>query len=460
MKKYGFLLEILIGVCLLIFINLMWSGESLGFAGVSPNPYWIVVIFIAARYGSLQGFSAGVICSLALLGSVSYGLFSNTEFDLGLMPYKVIQLCALFVLVGFLIGEERSRVSRILSNGRDQYNKLRNEFESLAMEHMALKDINTELEGRILGQADTMNTVYEVARDLVTLKIERLYPSVVELVKKFVGPEKCSFYVWENDQYLLKGHSGWGDNIRGREVLDISSDIIKKVMDEKKVVTVSDIFKEENLRWEEGKEPVMVAPLFFGEKDIVTGFILIDEISFLKLNPTSIRFLSVMADWISKAFDNAIASTTIRKKDIYDDELEVFNYNYAMRRMNEEVINAKISDKPSSVIVIKVKDFDKIGESRKKDVLKSTGFVIKNTLRGGDIIAKHSDEDKFLAILSGSDMKGSRIAAERITEQFKKFGLKPYGDDRKLDLSILAHTIDPKYSSEAEIFSTEGTVLN
>jgi len=102
MKKYNFLLEILIGVCLLLFINWIWVGENLGFAGVSPNPYWIVVIFIAARYGSLQGFSAGVICSLALLGSVSYGMFAGGEVDLGLLPYKVIQLCALFVLVGFL----------------------------------------------------------------------------------------------------------------------------------------------------------------------------------------------------------------------------------------------------------------------------------------------------------------------------------------------------------------------
>jgi len=459
-NKYTFLLEILIGASIILFINFMFFNNNIGFEGVSPNPYWIIVIFIAVRYGSFPGLAAGILCALALLGSIGYDLFQFLEpgkkFELSMIPYKQVQLSVLFILIGFLVGEERSRVNRLFSAGKEKYNDLRGQLSDLAMEHSALKSVNAELESRVLGQTETVNTVYEIARDLTSTKLDYLYPAVVGIVEKFIHPEKCSFYVWEDKEYILKGQKGWGDDIGDRKVLRIDSDILRKALNEKKTVTVSDVFKSKGLRWKAETDPVMAAPIFVGgEKETATGLILVDEIAFTKLNPNSVRFLSIIADWVSKSLDNALASTTIRRKDVYDEDLKVFNYNYALRRLNEEFLNVKLTGNLSSFILVKLQDFDKIQDDKKKDIFRSVGSVLNNTLRGGDTVAKHMKDDTFICILPGSDTGGAKIAADRIQSQIDKPDIKPFGDERKLKVDLSIRLLDPKYASETEILSAD-----
>ena len=444
-KKTAYLLEVAIGIFVILFVNITWFKHNMGFIGVSPNPYWVIVIFVAARYGSFQGFIAGLMCSAALLVSVSYNQAIEYQLAFAGIPIKQLNLSALFILMGFLVGEEHSRVERLLRKGKVEHNRLRNEFESLAMEHLALKEINLELEGRILGQAETVNSFYEVARELVTLKLEKLYPSIGGIIQKFVGSSKCSFYVAEDGKFLLKGQKGWKkQDIEKREVLEIKSDIVKKTVEDKKIVTVKDIVKTGGLKWEHGKDPIMVAPLFFGEsKNEVTGFILVDDISFLKLNPNSVRFLSILADWVSKALDNAFATTTVRRKDIYDEDLKVFNFNYAIRRLKEECVDVDMSGKDSAVLLVKLRDYNLVREDIKEEVLKAIAFVLSHTLRGGDIVTRYSQKDTFMAILPGTDKTGAKIVADRVKEHVTAFAFEGYPDvEKPLDVDVEVRPVE------------------
>jgi len=247
-RKYSYLLEILLGVAVILFINYMWFRPNMGFIGVSPSPYWIVVVFVAARYGSFPGFMAGLAASAALLISVSYNTALEDQLAFADIPSKQVQLSALFILIGFLLGEERSRANLTIKRGQEKYTKLRNEFEALAMEHLALKNVNTELQGRILGQTETVNTIYEAAKDLVSLKIDQLYPSVVRLTQKMMKADKCSLYVWEHDGYVLRGHAGWNGQIEHRQDAIAKCDIVKKAVAENAVTTVKDVFKSDGLK--------------------------------------------------------------------------------------------------------------------------------------------------------------------------------------------------------------------
>ncbi len=453
-RKHSFFTEMIIGIAIIVIINVLWFEDDLGFTAVSPNPLWIIVIFIAARYGSLAGLISGLSCSLVLLALAGYGGALKVNLSYLPIPYKQIQLSGLFVLFGFLVGEERRRVNRLLELKNEQYNKLRNDFESLAMERLAFKNVTTELEGRILGQADTFNTLYTVAQSLVTLKVDTLYPSIISLVEKFIAPDKCSLYIWEGDRYLLKGQSGYSDGVTKSETIDLDSDIIKKALAEKRLVTVKDVYKAQNLRWEEGKDPAMVSPLFFGEKDTAAGFILIDKISFLKLNPDSMRLLAVMSDWVSKSLDNAFATTTVRLEDIYDKELEVFNYNYALRRLKEELLSVGVSKKPSSLLLIKISDFENIDSEHLKRVLKGLGYVLKHTVRAADIVSAYSREDMFLVVLPGSNIDGANIVEERLKTAIAKFDFKAFADEKKkLEVSFFAGALDPKHKTETELLA-------
>ena len=456
-KQYSYLFEILIGIAIILFINVMWFGSNMGFIGVPISPYWLVVIFVAARYGSFPGFVAGLSCSAALLISVSYNAAIEQQVEFAAIPMRQIQLSAFFILIGFLLGEERSRVNLTLRKWQEKYNRLRNEFEALAMEHVALKNVNTELQGRVLGQTETVNTIYDAAKALVTLRTDQLYPSIVHLIKRIVDPEKLSLYIWDGEKYILKGHSGWDQRIEQRKVLDTNPDIIKKAIADNAVTTVVDVFKTNNLKWKEGEEPCIVVPLFFGDQmDVPAGFILIDEISFLKFSPDTLKFLKSLADWISKSLDNAEAATMARRKDLYDEDLKIFNFNYAVRKLKDELLTVQVVGRPTSLLFIKARDIEQLDPAAKKKVQKDLLSVVAKTLRSSDTVAEYSSPDTFLAILPGSDKTGATIVENRIREQIGKIGLKSFKDEGKLlDVVMSSRVMGPELKDVNAILAAE-----
>ncbi|MGH7197295.1 MAG: GAF domain-containing protein [Candidatus Omnitrophota bacterium] len=447
-REYTYLLEVLLGIAVILFINVMWFPADMGFIGVPLSPYWIVVLFVAARYGSFPGFVSGLACSAALLISVSYNTAIEQQLEFAAIPLRQIQLSAFFILIGFLLGEERSRVNLKLRKSQEKHNKLRDDFEALAMEHLALKNVNTELQGRILGQADTVNTIYEAAKELVTLKVDALYPSIVRLTKKMIGPERCSLYIWENDKYVLRGSLGWNGAIEPKKTLNTQIDIVKKAIAENAVTTVADVFRSQNLSWKEGEDPCMVAPLFFGEQtDVPAGFIVIDEISFMEFNPDKVKFLRSLADWASKSLDNAQATTMVRRKDVYDDDLHVYNYAFAVRKLREELLNAQVTGRPSCLLFIKLGDFAKASEEDKKRAQRTLLQVLGGSLlRASDTVTKSRQEDTFLAILSGSDKEGAKVVQGRIQTALEKTG-------RPLEVIFAARGIDAELKDVNDLFT-------
>ncbi len=443
-KRYTYLLEILIGVAVILFINVLWFSSNMGFVGWAISPYWLVVIFVAARYGSFPGFVAGLAGGAALLISVSYNAAIEQHMEFAAIPVRQAQLSALFMLVGFLLGEERSRVNLTVRKWQEKFNLLRNEFESLAMEHVALKNVNTELQGRILGQTNTVNTIYETAKQLVTLKIDDLYPSVANLTRRMIDPEKCSLYIWEDEKYVLKSHAGW-DHAEPKKVLDVSSDIFKKALAENAVTTVVDVFKSDGLKWKEGEDPPIVAPLFFGEQtDVPAGFIVIDEISFLKFSPETLKFLKSLSDWVSKSIDNAKIAASPRRKDLYDEEFKIFNFNYARRKLTDEFLNVQVSGRSTSILFLKMKHFYGLGPEDKKRALEAFISIVSKTVRASDTVARFSDEDTLLAILPGSNEQGAKIAEDRLKEQIKKMAAEIFPEQTKAlsEISVQCKVMD------------------
>ena len=217
----------------------------------------------------------------------------------------------------------------------------------------------------------------------------------------------------------------------------------------------SDIMKTENIRWNKTEDPVMVAPLFWGEStERVAGLILINEIPFVKLNPNSVRFLSVIADWISKAVDNAYATTDVRPKDIYDDKLKVFNYNYALRRLKEELVNVKASGRKSSLMLVKLKDYMQLDNNKKSTVFRTMAYVLTHILRGGDVVAKYLHDDTFLVFMSGTDEKGAAVVADRVKQEVDKFAFKPFVEsDKNLDVNISTRLMDSQNQNIEELLT-------
>jgi GGDEF domain-containing protein len=170
---------------------------------------------------------------------------------------------------------------------------------------------------------------------------------------------------------------------------------------------------------------------------------MVDEISFLKFNPEKIKFLKSLSDWVSKSLDNAYAGISLRRKDLFDEELQAFNYRYALHKLKDEQLNAQVSGRPSSILLIKTRNFDEIAPEERVKIKKTLIQTIASTLRASDTVTTHLSEDLLVAVLPGSDLKGAGIVQERLKEKIKTIVFHPSKKEKSsVEVDIESRLVD------------------
>ena len=106
LRKYFFIFETLIGMAILVAIDMAFLKNTSVYQNVHPHPYWIVILLIACRYGTVQGVFAG---GLAAIAYITIGANSGEiNFSHDVFPRGVFKYPFLFILAGGVLGEIRS----------------------------------------------------------------------------------------------------------------------------------------------------------------------------------------------------------------------------------------------------------------------------------------------------------------------------------------------------------------
>jgi diguanylate cyclase (GGDEF)-like protein len=118
--------------------------------------------------------------------------------------------------------------------------------------------------------------------------------------------------------------------------------------------------------------------------------------------------------------------------DIYDTVTELFNRNYFLKKLDEEMQRAKRLQQPLSIIRISMDQYAQIestmGRANRDLILKAMSTLVKKTSRVNDICCR-TEENHISILLPHSGQKGSTLRAERIrrlieNHSFAMSGLK------------------------------------
>ena len=92
-----FFVETIIGLGILFAINYFFIPDRPAFEGISPNPLWIVILAISARYGRNGALFSSLAASALFMAhyTVVYG------FDIFYEDWWLLRFPFLFFLIGF-----------------------------------------------------------------------------------------------------------------------------------------------------------------------------------------------------------------------------------------------------------------------------------------------------------------------------------------------------------------------
>ncbi len=269
-----------------------------------------------------------------------------------------------------------------------------------------------------------LSIVTEFTSDLFSsLEIDKVLPLVVDKIMIMLNPKRCSIMMLDDNNNLRikvgKNISKYA--IRGLK-LKLGEGIAGQALKEGKMTFVRDVSMSPQYykMFEVGyknvkKESLVVIPLKY--QDINYGVI---NLHYPVRNsfPSSYTekvILKLVMEQVSVSIHNCLTY----QKVVNDAMTKLFNHNYFIKRLEEEIFLARKYSTKLSLIMFDIDHFKKVNDTYGHQVgdlvLIEVANILQDNIRLTDIAGRYGGEE-FGVILPNTNLKMAKVIAERLRE--------------------------------------------
>lgn len=414
----SYLVEALLGFALITAVNVIWFRANLGFVGVSPHPYWVVVLLLSSRYGFLAGLFSGIVSAALAVGLSIIGREGTTIYELWKL---LLGEPILFIAVGCVLGEisqtTKSRYEALL----DEHEELREVFEKLRERYDAVVKAKQEVDTRILSQEQTLTTMHETAQALRSLSEGELYPAALEMVAKFLGVEASSIYLFENGRLKLKAAQGVLENRARPDDLLPDEGLMGRAFTSGHVASANVLLE----MYEKGVLPdsdVLISTPLLTSGNKVLGVLNVEKLPFLKFNSQTIRMAEVFSGWCADALENALLYSDTKSKTITDDITGAYTISYMNARLVEECARARRYKTDLAMIVLDILGYVEYSDSEQREILTALSKALKTLLRNIDLLFSGDEPGRYIILMPNTPLVGAKVVGRKIVELVGEMG--------------------------------------
>ena len=417
------LIEALLGLAFLVALNAAFFPDDPGYLSVSPHPFLFLVILIASRYGTFDGFVTGLLSAAVYVGYLFWnkdlgGLRLTAEWSQFIPAY-------LFILLGLLLGEIREIANREVLRLTQEVKDLDRRTGELTRENSLLQQVKDELQQRVLSADDPLAEFYASAQRLQTLSPEEAYPAVMDLVARFTGAEKFALYLAADVPSQMVGNAagrvftlrlsrGWASPEEFEDRLDEGHPAVARAVERREVTVIKDASGVSS------GDILACAPLVDASRDEVLGLIVIERIPFVRLTQMTVSHLFTIAGWVGKTLADARRFDTAMDARVDDESTGTYNFRFLTQRLAEEAQRVRRYGGSCTYLLVKLVDAETLPPDDSRLVLGETGVLLRRLLRTVDVVGVHREVGAFGIILPSTTVSQAAIVTARINESFRK----------------------------------------
>ncbi|MBB6062192.1 hypothetical protein HNP65_000614 [Thermosipho japonicus] len=351
---YSFL-ELSIINLIIFILDLLF--KNYGYITVNPNPYLILNLYVAIRYGTNIFFVSATLSTFFYFLSIhiQYGL----NVYLILFSWPVLKIPLFVLSLGFLIAFFRDSYIQTINEQEEKIKILSKKIETLEDTIRKYENLTNDLQNKLLLENKGVSIFVDKLKDIEYNNPEDIFNEAVELIYDFIEAKTVSIYTLSNNDFLrLKVR-------KGPQILPNSFPLEKsKVLSTAKDLgfASASILYLSNIDIDFSFEPAMASKIEHMGK--ILGFIVIENIDPEKINKNTETYLKILSDWLS----NMLYVSSELENQIIKNDIEKFNFIF--EKIEERFERFKI---PYSFIKAKVKEISNIENIKK--FIRETDFV-------------------------------------------------------------------------------------
>ncbi|ACJ75714.1 hypothetical protein THA_1269 [Thermosipho africanus TCF52B] len=382
---YSFL-ELSIINLIIFILDLLF--KNYGYITVNPNPYLILNLYVAIRYGTNIFFASAALSTFFYFLSlhIQYGL----NVYLILFSWPVLKIPLFILSLGFLIAFFRDNYVQTINEQEEKIKILSKKIETLEDKIRKYENLTNDLQNKLLLENKGVSIFVDKLKDIEYNNPEDIFNEAVELIYDFIEAKTVSIYTLSNNDFLrLKVR-------KGPQILPNSFPLEKsKVLSTAKDLgfASASILYLSNVDIDFSFEPAMASKIEHTGK--ILGFIVIENIDPEKINKNTETYIKILSDWLS----NMLYVSSELEEQIIKNDLEKFNFIF--EKIEERFERFKI---PYSFIKAKIKENSDIEN-------------IKKFIRETDFVFVDEKNSELKIVLTSCNSKGLK----RVLDKLKDF---------------------------------------
>lgn len=382
------------------------------FYDVQPHPFWIIVLLIAAQYGTNEALVAAIAATAALLvGNLPPQKLGEDLYawllDLARNP---ILWLGTVILIGEIGGRHRTRI-RDLTRDLEEARRREAVMDEAYRKISSAKD---QLEVRVAGQMKTVMALYQAAKAIDRLRPEEVMQGVDQIVRAILGPKAYSVFLLEGRTLNLALAEGWpaADSFERR--FDAASLLFQAVIGERRVVCVAQPDDLAAL----ANEGVIAGPLVSSETGEVLGMLKIEDIGFLAFNLSTIENFRVTCEWIATAYAHALRYEHAEATRAYGRDRTLFAAGFQERLTRLVIDLGRRTGFDVASLQVRVQGAESLPPERRAKVAVAVGRAVEERLRDTDLaFENHRSGWEFEVLLPATPAANAAVAAEKLRRE-------------------------------------------
>ena len=305
----------------------------------------------------------------------------------------------------------------------------------------------------ILGFDEKINFIRE---------FDVLVDFIVDQTTDILESQKCSLMLKDKTtkELYMQGAKGLNDELIKVTRVKLGEPIAGIVAKEGDPLLVKNIEYEK--RFQRAKRPsylgrsFMIVPIKLEDK--LMGVINVaDKCSSLSyeepFNEIDLRVLCTIARKVAVAIENVKVYQELNILSVTDPITQIYNHRRFSESLDHEIKRVKRGKGNLSIVMMDVDDFksynDTFGHLEGDELLKRLGRILKNQLRGTDIVCRYAG-DEFAIVFPDTDADGAKKGAQKIKKAVGRYPFK-----RKVTLSTGIAIYEPEMTKKDLIFKAD-----
>ena len=400
-------------VIMVVVDAIFFSGHR--FWDMNPHPFWVVVLLLAAQYGTNEGLFAALMATLFyLVGNIPPESENLNHYD---RIYEIFINPILWVVVGWILGELRQRHLRERQKLQDELEDAHQRENVIADSYKFVRNRKESLEVQVSGQLMSSIEAYRAAKAVETLDPKSVMQGVERLVKSVMGPQKFSLYIFHDSKLNASILHGWNPSDRFAQEIDSYSPLYQAVVGSQETLVIANEQHEIAL----DGQGLMAGPIVDPETKRVLGMLKIEQMDFVSLSLNSVETFRALCDWIGTALINARNYQTVKSESVVNPERNVMTYNYFKRQSDYLAKLAKRVGFDLTMIVIKLNDAKSLADAERVTVARQLGESVRSVLRNVDLAFDYqTDGEEYSLLLPATSQAGASIVRDKIAKDMER----------------------------------------